>query len=44
MMLTKFEPWLKQRLGDLGKHAFSDEVLIVRDGTSYALGPHPRSS
>jgi hypothetical protein len=40
MMLTKFEPWLKQRLGDLGKHAFSDEVLIVRDGTSYALGPH----
>jgi hypothetical protein len=40
MMLAKFEPWLRQRLGDLAKHNFRNEVLIVRDGTAYALGPH----
>jgi len=40
MMLAKFEPWLKTRFADLGRQNFSDEVLIVRDGTSYALGPH----
>jgi len=39
-MLAKFEPWLRARLGELGKHDFSDEVLIVRDLVSYALGPH----
>ena len=42
-MLAKFEPYLKQRLGDLAQHQFADEVLIVRDGTSYALGPHTDS-
>ena len=39
-MLTKFAPYVTQRLGDLGQHQFGDEVLIVRDGTSYTLGPH----
>lgn len=39
-MLAKFEPWLRGRLGELAKHDFSDEVLIVRDLASYALGPH----
>jgi len=40
IMLAKFEPWLRVRLGELGKHAFVDEVLVVRDGDSYSLGPH----
>jgi len=39
-MIAKFAPYLQRRFGDLGKVSFSDEVLIVRDSTSYALGPH----
>ena len=40
MMLAKFAPYLQQRLGDLSKVDFADEVLIVRDGSTYTLGPH----
>jgi hypothetical protein len=31
---------LAQRFGDLRKVRFNHEALIVRDSTSYALGPH----
>jgi hypothetical protein len=40
MMIAKFGPYLQKRLGDLARVQFSDEVLIVRDATTYALGPH----
>jgi len=40
MLIAKFGPYLQQRLGDLGKVGFQDEALIVRDGSTYALGPH----
>jgi len=43
MMLAKFAPYLQRRLGDVGKAGFRDEVLIVRDGSSYSLGPHTDS-
>jgi hypothetical protein len=43
MMVAKFAPYLQRRLGDLDKVALRDEVLIVRDGSSYALGPHTDS-
>jgi len=42
-MIRKFAPYLQQRLGDLSKIDFRDEVLIVRDSSSYALGPHTDS-
>ena len=40
IMIAKFALYLQRRLGDLGKVAFSDEVLIVRDRSAYSLGPH----
>ena len=40
IMIAKFAPYLQRRFGDLGKVAFSDEVLIVRDSSAYSLGPH----
>jgi hypothetical protein len=39
-MLKKFAPHLQRRLGDLSKVDFIDEMLIVRDSTTYSLGPH----
>jgi hypothetical protein len=43
LLLAKFAPYLQRRLGDLGKVSFQDELLIVRDASSYALGPHTDS-
>ena len=43
IMIGKFAPYLAQRFGDLRNVRFSHEALIVRDSTSYALGPHTDS-
>jgi hypothetical protein len=40
VMIAKFAPYLQRRLGDLSKVDLNDEVLIVRDRTTYSLGPH----
>ena len=40
IMIAKFAPHLQRRFGDLSKVGFGDEVLIVRDRSSYSLGPH----
>jgi hypothetical protein len=42
-MIGKFAPYLAQRFGDLRNLRFDHEALIVRDRTSYALGPHTDS-
>lgn len=42
-MIGKFAPYLAQRFGDLRNVRFGHEALIVRDRTSYALGPHTDS-
>jgi hypothetical protein len=42
-VLRKFAPWLAQRFGDLRNVRFGHEALIVRDRTTYALGPHTDS-
>ena len=39
-MIGKFAPYLTHRLGDLSKVRFGWEALIVRDRTTYTLGPH----
>jgi hypothetical protein len=39
-MIGKFAPYLAQRLGDLRAVRFWTEALIIRDSTTYALGPH----
>jgi hypothetical protein len=39
-LISKFAPWLVQRLGDLRSVRFAWEALIVRDRTRYTLGPH----
>lgn len=43
MMIRKFAPWLQERLGDLSKVRFADEALILRDHTTFSLGPHTDS-
>jgi hypothetical protein len=43
IMVGKFAPYLAQRFGDLRNVRFGHEALIVRDRTSYALGPHTDS-
>ncbi len=40
IMIAKFAPYLQQRFGNLDTQRFSDEVLVVRDYTTYSLGPH----
>jgi hypothetical protein len=40
IIIGKFAPYLAQRFGDLRNVRFSHEALIVRDTTSYHLGPH----
>jgi hypothetical protein len=40
IMIAKFAAYLQRRFADLSKVDFTDEVLIVRDSTAYALGPH----
>jgi len=42
-VLAKFSPYLAHRFGDLSRVRFGHEALIVRDRTSYALGPHTDS-
>jgi hypothetical protein len=42
-VIARFAPYLERRLGDLRKVSFSHEVLIVRDSTTYTLGPHTDS-
>ena len=42
-MIGKFAPYLAQRLGDLRSVRFGEEALIVRDRTTYTLGPHTDS-
>lgn len=39
-VLPKFAESLTLRFGDLGRMEFFDEALIVKDSTTYALGPH----
>jgi hypothetical protein len=39
-MIGKFAPYLAHRFGDLRSVRFGHEALIVRDRTSYSLGPH----
>ena len=39
-MIGKFAPYLAQRFGDLRNVRFGNEALIVRDRTTYSLGPH----
>jgi hypothetical protein len=43
IIIGKFAPYLAQRFGDLRNVRFSHEALIVRDTTSYHLGPHTDS-
>jgi hypothetical protein len=43
IMVGKFAPYLAQRFGDLRSVRFAHEALIVRDRTSYSLGPHTDS-
>ena len=40
LMLSKFSPYIKQRLGDVTNVRFRDEALLVQDTTNYKLGPH----
>jgi hypothetical protein len=40
IMIGKFAPYLQQRFGDLRNVRFGQEALIVRDSTTYKLGPH----
>ncbi|HEV7477367.1 MAG TPA: hypothetical protein VGO02_06485 [Burkholderiales bacterium] len=40
IMISKFAPYLAQRFGDLRSVRFSAEALIVRDRSTYTLGPH----
>lgn len=42
-MVGKFAPYLAHRFGDLRAVRFDHEALLVRDRTSYALGPHTDS-
>lgn len=43
-MIDKFEPFIKQRLGDdMYKCGFDVDSLIVRDLTNYQIGPHTDS-
>lgn len=43
-IMDKFETTLRERFGDALEDAgFSHEVLVVRDHTNYALGPHTDS-
>lgn len=39
-LLPKFEPFLKQRFGDLASVEFYNEALLIQDWTTYSLGPH----
>ena len=40
IMVAKFGPYLQQRFGNIDAQRFSDEALVVRDYTTYSLGPH----
>jgi len=40
VILSKFGVHLAERFGDVRKRQFYDEAFIVRDGTTYSLGPH----
>jgi len=40
IMISKFAPYLAQRFGDLRSVRFGAEALIVRDRSTYTLGPH----
>lgn len=42
-MISKFAPYLAQRLGDLRKVRFGHEAMVIRDRTNYSLGPHTDS-
>jgi hypothetical protein len=39
-ILPKFMDALKARFGDPARMEFYDEALLVKDGTTYSLGPH----
>ncbi|MBI3044143.1 MAG: hypothetical protein HYY78_15085 [Betaproteobacteria bacterium] len=39
-ILPKFTEFLNLRFGDMGRMKFFDEALIVKDCTTYVLGPH----
>ena len=40
MMLSKFDQFVQQRLGDPRNLEFFDELLLVQDYSTYSLGPH----
>ena len=42
-MLAKFGQFVEERLGDMSKARFHDEILLVQDYTTYSLGPHTDS-
>jgi hypothetical protein len=42
-MISKFAPYLAQRLGDLRKVHFGHEAMVIHDRTNYSLGPHTDS-
>jgi len=42
-MIGKFAPYLAQRFGDLRSVRFGADALIVRDRSTYTLGPHTDS-
>jgi hypothetical protein len=44
LMLAKFGPYLQQRFKNLGAQHFLDEAMVVRDKTTYSLGPHTDST
>ena len=39
-VLPKFSESLRQRFGDMAQMQFFDEALLVKDATTYSLGPH----
>jgi len=40
LMIAKFAAYLQHRFNDLRAQRFGDEALVVRDRTTYSLGPH----
>jgi hypothetical protein len=42
-MIAKFGPYLQHRFANLRSQRFNQEALIVRDRTTYSLGPHTDS-
>jgi hypothetical protein len=43
LMIAKFGAYLRHRFKDLAAQQFIDEAMLVRDKTTYALGPHTDS-